>query len=91
MEAKAQERYSAIRHLPANTIDGSKVNLLMNAGLMADLPSLDSSGPRALGFSNRITISYSKPNAKKVRTKRNVQKGHGRSWRKNSGFQVLGY
>ena len=50
MEAKAQERYSAIRHLPANTLDNSKVNLLMNAGLMADLPSLDSSGAEGVGL-----------------------------------------
>ena len=50
MEAKAQERYSAIRHLPANTLDGSKINLLMNAGLMADLPSLDSSGAEGVGL-----------------------------------------
>jgi phosphotransferase system enzyme I (PtsP) len=50
MEAKAQERYSAIRHLPANTLDQSKINLLMNAGLMADLPSLDSSGAEGVGL-----------------------------------------
>ena len=50
MEAKAQERYSAIRHLPANTLDNSKVNLLMNSGLMAYLPSLDSSGAEGVGL-----------------------------------------
>ena len=50
MQAKAQERYSSIRDRPAITKDGKTVNLLMNAGLMADLPSLDSSGAEGVGL-----------------------------------------
>ena len=50
MQAKAQERYSSIRETPAVTHDGKRVNLVMNAGLMADLPSLDSSGAEGVGL-----------------------------------------
>ncbi len=50
MQADAQERYASIRDIPAITVDQSKVNLLMNAGLMADLPSLDGSGAEGVGL-----------------------------------------
>ena len=50
MQAKAQERYASIRDLPAETLCGRRVALHMNAGLMADLPSLDSSGAEAVGL-----------------------------------------
>ncbi len=50
MQAKAQERYASIRDRPALTKDGKVVNLLMNAGLMADLPSLESSGAEGVGL-----------------------------------------
>jgi phosphotransferase system enzyme I (PtsP) len=50
MQAKAQERYASIRDKPCVTRDGETVNLLMNAGLMADLPSLDSSGAEGVGL-----------------------------------------
>ena len=50
MKAKAQERYASIRDLPAETRDGSVVTLLMNAGLMADLPSLGPSGAEGVGL-----------------------------------------
>jgi len=50
MHAKAQERYSSIRETPAVTHDGKRVNLVMNAGLMADLPSLDGSGAEGVGL-----------------------------------------
>ncbi|WP_158969247.1 phosphoenolpyruvate--protein phosphotransferase [Chachezhania sediminis] len=50
MQAQAQKRYSSIRHEPAVTRDGQRVTLMMNAGLMADLPSLDSSGAEGVGL-----------------------------------------
>lgn len=50
MQAKAQERYASIRDKPAVTKDGKRVSLVMNAGLMADLPSLDSSGAEGVGL-----------------------------------------
>ncbi|KAJ02195.1 phosphoenolpyruvate--protein phosphotransferase [Sulfitobacter mediterraneus] len=50
MQAEAQERYASIRDLPAQTKCGSVVALHMNAGLMADLPSLDSSGAEGVGL-----------------------------------------
>ncbi|MBT8414007.1 MAG: phosphoenolpyruvate--protein phosphotransferase [Boseongicola sp.] len=50
MQAKAQERYSGLRSLPAQTKCGSVVGLHMNAGLIADLPSLESSGAEGVGL-----------------------------------------
>lgn len=50
MQAKAQERYTSLRGKPAETRDGAVVELHMNAGLMADLPSLDSSGAEGVGL-----------------------------------------
>ncbi|MFK7763244.1 MAG: phosphoenolpyruvate--protein phosphotransferase [Roseobacter sp.] len=50
MLAAAQERYTSIRDTPAQTLDGARITLLMNAGLMADLPSLPSSGAEGVGL-----------------------------------------
>lgn len=50
MRAKAQQRYASIRDKPAETIDGTRIALHMNAGLMADLPSLDGSGAEGVGL-----------------------------------------
>ncbi|MGI3163251.1 phosphoenolpyruvate--protein phosphotransferase [Pseudooceanicola sp. 200-1SW] len=50
MQAKAQERYASIRDTPAVTKCGSRISLTMNAGLMADLPSLESSGAEGVGL-----------------------------------------
>ncbi|WP_291728806.1 phosphoenolpyruvate--protein phosphotransferase, partial [Leisingera sp. F5] len=50
MHAQAQERYASIRSKPAVTTDGQRINMVMNAGLMADLPSLDSSGAEGVGL-----------------------------------------
>ncbi|MBV7396644.1 phosphoenolpyruvate--protein phosphotransferase [Mameliella sediminis] len=50
MQAKAQERYSSIRDTPCVTADGVRIQLHMNAGLMADLPSLDGSGAEGVGL-----------------------------------------
>ncbi|WP_418594244.1 phosphoenolpyruvate--protein phosphotransferase [Ponticoccus sp. (in: a-proteobacteria)] len=50
MQAKAQERYSSIREAECVSADGQRIHLLMNAGLMADLPSLTSSGAEGVGL-----------------------------------------
>jgi phosphotransferase system enzyme I (PtsP) len=50
MQAAAQERYASIRDKPAETKCGAMIGLHMNAGLMADLPSLVSSGAEGVGL-----------------------------------------
>jgi len=50
MQARAQERYVSIRDLPAQALCGTTVSLHMNAGLMADLPSLKGSGAEGVGL-----------------------------------------
>ncbi|WP_238369881.1 phosphoenolpyruvate--protein phosphotransferase [Heliomarina baculiformis] len=50
MLAQAQERFSSIRGLPAETKCGRTIGMHMNAGLMADLPSLESSGAEGVGL-----------------------------------------
>ncbi|WP_257883690.1 phosphoenolpyruvate--protein phosphotransferase [Roseobacter insulae] len=50
MLAAAQERYASIRDKPAETRDGAVLSLQMNAGLMADLPSLPNSGAEGVGL-----------------------------------------
>ncbi|MEZ7813782.1 MAG: phosphotransferase system enzyme I (PtsP) [Paracoccaceae bacterium] len=50
MAAKAQERYHSLRGLPAQSLCGTETHLMMNAGLMADLPSLEGSGAEGVGL-----------------------------------------
>ncbi len=50
MQAQAKERYTSIREKPAITVDGEQLQLMMNAGLMADLPSLETSGAEGVGL-----------------------------------------
>ena len=50
MQARAQERYASLRDLPATDLAGTTISLNMNAGLMADLPSLPSSGAEGVGL-----------------------------------------
>jgi phosphotransferase system enzyme I (PtsP) len=50
MQAQAQARYASLRDLPAQSKCGSVVALHMNAGLMADLPSLENSGAEGVGL-----------------------------------------
>ncbi len=50
MQAEAQERYTSIRDKPAITPCGKTIALTMNAGLMADLPSLEGSGAEGVGL-----------------------------------------
>ncbi|MEO0831430.1 MAG: phosphoenolpyruvate-utilizing N-terminal domain-containing protein, partial [Pseudomonadota bacterium] len=50
MQAAAAERYVSIRDKPAQTLCGEVIALTMNAGLMADLPSLEGSGAEGVGL-----------------------------------------
>jgi len=50
MQEVALEKYRSIRDKPALTKDGQLIRLYMNAGLMADLPSLESSGADGVGL-----------------------------------------
>ncbi|CUH52884.1 phosphoenolpyruvate--protein phosphotransferase [Shimia marina] len=50
MAAQAQERYASIRDKAAESLDGTVIHLHMNAGLMADLPSLSTSGAEGVGL-----------------------------------------
>ncbi|MFN3845371.1 MAG: phosphoenolpyruvate--protein phosphotransferase [Paracoccaceae bacterium] len=50
MHAEAQKRYASLRYLPATATCGTTIALHMNAGLMADLPSLDGSGADGVGL-----------------------------------------
>ncbi|WP_353471348.1 phosphoenolpyruvate--protein phosphotransferase [Salipiger sp. H15] len=50
MQAEAQERYASIRQKPAISQCGKRISLYMNAGLLADLPSLESSGAEGVGL-----------------------------------------
>ncbi len=50
MQAAAQSRYAGLRDLPAEARCGTRIALHMNAGLMADLPSLVGSGADGVGL-----------------------------------------
>ncbi|MBU3029912.1 phosphoenolpyruvate--protein phosphotransferase [Paracoccus marinaquae] len=50
MQAEAQNRYASLRNLPATGTCGTTIQLYMNAGLMADLPSLEGSGAEGVGL-----------------------------------------
>ncbi|MGC1498128.1 MAG: phosphoenolpyruvate--protein phosphotransferase [Sulfitobacter sp.] len=50
MQAAAQERYASIRDQPAQAKCGAVIGMDMNAGLMADLPSLVNSGAEGVGL-----------------------------------------
>ncbi len=50
MQTEAQRRYASLRDLPATARCGTTVSLVMNAGLMADLPSFVGSGAEGVGL-----------------------------------------
>ncbi len=50
MQAAAQSRYASLRDKPATALCGTTISLHMNAGLMADLPSLAGSGAEGVGL-----------------------------------------
>ncbi|RXF70812.1 phosphoenolpyruvate--protein phosphotransferase [Hansschlegelia zhihuaiae] len=48
--ARKQEQYRALRERPSATIDGAEVKLLLNAGLLVDLPHLAETGAHGIGL-----------------------------------------
>jgi phosphotransferase system enzyme I (PtsP) len=48
--ARRQEQYKLLREKPAVTRDGQRITLLMNAGLLVDLPHLAESGAEGIGL-----------------------------------------
>jgi phosphotransferase system enzyme I (PtsP) len=50
MQAQAQQRYVALRNEAAISKCNRRITLMMNAGLMADLPSLENSGAEGVGL-----------------------------------------
>ena len=50
LRAKKQAGFQAIRHLPAQTLDGTRIQLMMNAGLRSDLPALDLTNADGIGL-----------------------------------------
>ncbi|MFN0219438.1 MAG: phosphoenolpyruvate--protein phosphotransferase [Hyphomicrobium sp.] len=48
--ARKQKRYQALRDRPAVTKDGVRISLLMNAGLVVDMPHLAESGADGVGL-----------------------------------------
>jgi len=48
--ARRQAQYAALRNVPPVTLDGERVALHINAGLLFDLPHLDQSGADGIGL-----------------------------------------
>ena len=48
--ARRQAQYAAFRTVPSVTLDGERVSLNINAGLLFDLPHLDQSGADGIGL-----------------------------------------
>lgn len=50
LRARRQEQYLALRDVPSTTRDGQHINLLMNAGLVIDLPHVAETGASGIGL-----------------------------------------
>ena len=50
IQETAEGQYLELKNKPAQTVDGIKINLMMNAGLMIDLPFLEKSGAEGIGL-----------------------------------------
>ena len=50
LRARRQEQFRALRSVDPVSSDGVRVNLMMNAGLLVDLPHLDDSGAEGIGL-----------------------------------------
>jgi phosphotransferase system enzyme I (PtsP) len=48
--ARKQEQYRALRNAPSATRDGAQVKLLLNAGLLVDLPHIKETGAAGIGL-----------------------------------------
>ena len=49
-QTERQRQYEKLRDVQAITLDGQEINLLMNAGLLVDLPQLALSGAQGIGL-----------------------------------------
>ncbi|MEM6307366.1 MAG: phosphoenolpyruvate--protein phosphotransferase, partial [Pseudomonadota bacterium] len=67
MAKQAATRYADLRDVPAQASCGTRITLLMNAGLMADLPSLDHSGAEGVGLF-RTELQFLSTNRMPTRT-----------------------
>ena len=50
LRARRQEQYRKLRDAPSLTLDGVKIDLHMNAGLMVDLPHVEETGAASIGL-----------------------------------------
>lgn len=50
LRARRQEQFRALRDVPPVTKDGKRISLMMNAGLIVDLPQLAESGADGIGL-----------------------------------------
>ena len=50
LRARRQAQYAALRDKPCVTKDGEKISLLLNAGLLVDLPHIAETGARGIGL-----------------------------------------
>lgn len=50
LNAQREALFAQIRDKPAKTLDGVEINLLMNAGLMVDLPHMHETGANGIGL-----------------------------------------
>lgn len=57
LRAQEAELFKTLRDKPAVTTDGEKIALLMNAGLLTDLPGIDESGAEGVGL-YRTELQY---------------------------------
>jgi phosphotransferase system enzyme I (PtsP) len=48
--ARRQEQYRALRDRPCVTKDGHKIDLMLNAGLLVDLPQIEETGASGIGL-----------------------------------------
>jgi phosphotransferase system enzyme I (PtsP) len=48
--SERQLAFAATRHLPAVTLDGTEVTLLVNAGLLIDVPQIEAQGAAGIGL-----------------------------------------
>lgn len=50
LRARKQQAYEQLRELPAETLDGVRIELMVNAGLRSDLPALDLTNADGIGL-----------------------------------------
>lgn len=50
LKARRQAQYRRLRSAPAITRDGHEIDLMINAGLMVDMPHLEESGAKGIGL-----------------------------------------